>query len=107
MEPICVRFTLNNYVDLLGLLGFRPFSSFLTDFHTVICLGFREIDLMPWATLLATCGLFCSLWQLLACIRQLLLSFSHFCQLLACFGILLLLLATFWYKFRCLQGDLH
>ena len=28
VEPICVKFTLNNYVDLLGLLGFRPFSSF-------------------------------------------------------------------------------
>ena len=35
-------------------------------------------------TFLATCGLFCNLWQLLACIMQLLLFFSHFCQLLAC-----------------------
>ena len=28
VETICVRFTLKNYVDLLGLLGFRPFYSF-------------------------------------------------------------------------------
>ena len=55
---------------------------------------------MPWT------NLFGDLWPLLqplatlACIMQLLLSFSHFCQLLACFSILLHLLATFWYKFR-------